>query len=166
MTTKRLRQQIKELERELEGRNEEENVRSRISYITPVRNVPTFSGNEDNDRISVDDWIEEIQNVMKSRHMNKEETIDFIYSHLTGLAKEEIKYRSNKERRDPTKVLRILSEAFGEKQGITVIQRNFFDRKQREGESLREYSYALLSLLKKNHSEKRRYYSKPRSYFM
>ncbi|XP_078333603.1 uncharacterized protein LOC144625635 [Crassostrea virginica] len=149
MTTKRLRQQIKELERELEGRNEEENVRSRISYITPVRNVPTFSGNEDNDRISVDDWIEEIQNVMKSRHMNKEETIDFIYSHLTGLAKEEIKYRSNKERRDPTKVLRILSEAFGEKQGITVIQRNFFDRKQREGESLREYSYALLSLLKK-----------------
>ena len=71
----------------------------------------------------MDDWIEEIQNVMKSRHMNKEETIDFIYSHLTGSAKEEIRYRSNKERRDPTKVLRILSEAFGEKQGITVIQR-------------------------------------------
>ena len=84
MTTKRLLQQIKELERELEGRNEEENVRSRISYITPIRKVPTCSWNEDNDRLSVDDWIKEIQTVMQSRHMNKEESIDFIYSHLQG----------------------------------------------------------------------------------
>ena len=36
--------------------------------------VPIFSGNEDNDRISEDDWIKEIQNVMKSRHMKIKRT--------------------------------------------------------------------------------------------
>nr|XP_034337918.1 uncharacterized protein LOC117692829 [Crassostrea gigas] len=151
MTTKKLRQQIKTLQKELDKRIDEDNeeYKSKTTYLKPVRNVQKFSGNEDKDDIHVDDWIEEVEHVIKSHRMNREESTDFIYSNLTGLAKEEIKYRPYEERSNPTKVLRILSETFGDKEGITVLQRNFFERKQMEGESLREYSYALMNLIKK-----------------
>lgn len=62
-----------------------------------------FSGNEDKDDIHVDDWIEEVEHVIKSHRMSREESTDFIYSNLTGSAKEEIKYRPYEERSNPTK---------------------------------------------------------------
>lgn len=103
MTTKKLRQQIKTLQKELDKRIDEDNeeYKSKTTYLKPVRNVQKFSGNEDKDDIHVDDWIEEVEHVIKSHRMNREESTDFIYSNLTGLAKEKIKYRPYEERSNP-----------------------------------------------------------------
>lgn len=53
--------------------------------------------------------------------MNREESIDFIYLNLIGLVKEEIKYWLYEERSNLIKVLCILSEMFGDKEGIIVL---------------------------------------------
>lgn len=87
-----------------------------------------FSGNEDNDDIHVDDW-KVVEHVIKSHRMNREESTVFIYSNLTGLAKEESNIGHLKGS-NSTKVLRILSETFGDKEGIIVLQRIFSERKQ------------------------------------
>ena len=149
---KKLKEQVQELKEELRLRDEERSSQceNKPIVIPQIRKVPKFSGSTKTDAfISVEDWIDEVEYVMNSRYMSRAEQVDFIYSNLTGNAKEEIKYRRYVERQSPETILRILRETFGERDGITILQRNFYERKQHEGENLREYSYALMDLMKK-----------------
>nr|XP_046249999.1 uncharacterized protein LOC124061801 [Scatophagus argus] len=66
---------------------------------------------------------------------------------FNGEAKEEIKYRSAAERGDPGKVLTILQELYGCAQPYVTLQQAFFSRHQLEGETLHEFSLALMALM-------------------
>ena len=149
-TVKKLKEQIKELQEELNQKQSLEMNKRKVVYLAPTREMSKFSGyvRKDGD-IHIDDWIEEIQNAIEIRGLSREESIDFIYSNLTGSAKDEIRYRNYDERHNPTAIFRILRETFGEREGITVLQRQFFERKQETGESLRKFSYALMEFIKK-----------------
>lgn len=72
----------------------------------------------------------------------------FLYLDVEGEAREEIKYRSRMEREDPNEVLAILTELFGCAQSYVTLQQSFFSRKQQEGESLLEFSWALMERVK------------------
>ena len=61
----------------------------------------------------------------------------FITSHLEGPAKEEIRLYPSKDRNNPQRLLEILQEAFGEKRSLPQLLKAFYDRRQKEGESLR-----------------------------
>jgi len=41
--------------------------------------------------LSIDDWIDEVTSVFAVRPTSKGEKVDYIYSHLEGMAKDEIK---------------------------------------------------------------------------
>lgn len=71
----------------------------------------------------------------------------FIFDHLEGEAGEEIKYRTSAERRDPAKILAILTELVGCARPYVMLQQAFFSRKQQEGETLLEFSLTLMTLL-------------------
>lgn len=114
-----------------------------VVYVQQDRRVPKFSGYN----MSVEDWIEDVDSC--TRDMSRQERADFIYSYLEGAAKEEVKYRSSSVRQNPGRILKVLQDAFGVKDNITKLQKNFFDRIQHHGESLREYSYALMDLMRK-----------------
>ena len=58
---------------------------------------------------------------------------NFIYDHLNGEAKNEIRYRSRHIRENP--------------KSFIASKEQFYARKQQEGESLREFSHALFSLM-------------------
>ena len=68
-------------------------------------------------------------------------------SHMTISLIEEVHLRPSDERADKTGIYHILRSAFGE--GLTSTQafRKFFERGQRERESIQEYSHALMLLL-------------------
>lgn len=66
-----------------------------------------------------------------------------IYDHLEGEAREKTKYRSPEERKDPNKVLSILKELYGCTNHMSL-QEDFFSRKQQHGETLQEFSNALM----------------------
>lgn len=70
----------------------------------------------------------------------------FVYDHLEGEAKEEIKYRPSIERGDSETILAILNKLYGPTQSYVTLQQAFFSRQQ-EGETLHEYSLALLALM-------------------
>lgn len=114
-----------------------------VIYVQRDRRVPKFSGYN----MNVEDWLEDVESC--TREMSRQERADFIYSFLEGAAKEEIKYRSNGIRQNPSRIVKVLQDAFGGKDNITKLQKNFLDRVQRQGESLREYSYALMDLIRK-----------------
>lgn len=51
------------------------------------------------------------------------------------------------ECKNPEKIKAVLEEVFGEKRPIASFKKCFYEQEQREGTTLREFSYALMALL-------------------
>lgn len=63
----------------------------------------------------------------------------FLFDHLEGEAREEIKHHSGAERKDPRQL-------YG---SYVALQEAFFSRRQQEGEILQEFSLALMGLMER-----------------
>lgn len=120
--------------------------RERLVYIPRERSCPLFSGTGE---ISVQSWVEEIKSVMRTRRLAPVDRAHYIYDHLTGDAREEIKYRSQQVREDPDRIFDILLSQYGCPMSFIAVKEAFYARRQQEGESLREFSHALFSLMDK-----------------
>ncbi|XP_041918425.1 uncharacterized protein LOC121682373 isoform X3 [Alosa sapidissima] len=118
----------------------------RLVFIPRDKKCPTFRGGSG---ISIDEWEEEVWACMRARHLSTVDQAFFIFDHLEGDAREEIKYRPAIEREDPVKVLSILHELYGCSQSHVSLQEAFFSRKQQDGEGLLEFSLALMNLMGK-----------------
>lgn len=118
----------------------------RFVFVPRDRKCPSFRGNTG---IRFDEWEEEVQACMRARHLSSADQAFFLFDHLEGEAREEIKYRSVDERSDPRKIVTILRELYGCSQSHVSLQEAFFSRKQQEGESLLEFSLALMNLMGK-----------------
>ncbi len=86
---------------------------------------------------------------MRARHLSVADQSFFLFDHLEGEAWEEVKYRSVEEREDPAKLISALKDVYGGSQLYVALQEAFFSRRQQEGETLLEFSLALMGLLEK-----------------
>jgi len=116
----------------------------RLVLIPRDRKCPMFRGNSG---MNIDEWVEEARACMRARHLTPVDQAFFLVDHLEGEARDEIKYRSDAERGDPEIIIKILQELYGCCQSYVALQEAFFSRKQQEGESLHEFSLALMRLL-------------------
>lgn len=66
---------------------------------------------------------------------------------MEGEAKAEIRFRSLTDRENPEVVLQILKELYGSSSSFVGLQKQFFERKQKDGESLKEFSHSLWALI-------------------
>lgn len=123
-------------------------VHARYIYFPGERKCPKFTG-KSSDALSVEKWVEEIRRSLRYRCMSLDEQALFIYDHLEGEARTEIKFHSLSDRNDPERILTILTDMYGCSQSYIGLQKQFYHKhyKQAEGESLREYSHSLLSLM-------------------
>ncbi|XP_031437692.1 uncharacterized protein LOC116223806 [Clupea harengus] len=108
------------------------------------RKCPMFRGRVG---MGIEEWVEEVNASIRTRHLGTLDQAYFIFDHLDGEAKDEIRYRTRAEREDPTKVLAILKELYGCSKSYVALQEDFFSRRQLDGESLHNFSHALLSLM-------------------
>lgn len=99
--------------------------------------------------MGIGEWYEEAQACMRARHMSRQEQAFFLFDHLEGEAREEIKYRPITDRSDPDRIIAILKELYDHTESYVALQENFFSRRQQEGETLLEFSLSLLSLMDK-----------------
>lgn len=118
----------------------------RLLYIPRERRCPIFRGTSG---IPVEDWIEEVEATLRARQLKSVDQAYFIYDHLEGEAKDEIRYRPRVEREDPKKIVAILRGLYGCSKSYVALQQSFFSRGQQEGESLQEFSHALCCLMEK-----------------
>lgn len=118
----------------------------RMIFVPRDRKCPMFRGRLG---ISLGEWLEEAQACIRARHLSAADQAFFLYDHLEGEAREEIKYRSSAERSDPNKIISILQDLYGCVESYVALQEAFFSRRQQEGESLLEYSLALMALMGK-----------------
>lgn len=119
-------------------------VSERLVVVPRDRRCPIFNGRTG---LGIAEWVEEVEACMRVRHLTAVDRALFIFDHLEGEAKQEIKFRSAAERGDPGKILSILRELYGCHQSYITLQQDFFARRQMEGESLQEFSLALMSLM-------------------
>ena len=121
-------------------------VTERLIHFPRDRKCPLFRGRTG---LIIGEWIEEVHACVRARHLSPADQALFIYDHLEGEAREEIKYRSPEERADPDKVLLILKELFGCTKSYVSLQEDFFSKKQQDDETLQEFSHALMCLMEK-----------------
>lgn len=121
--------------------------REQAFYLPRERKCPKFSGSTAAGALSVEEWVEEAQSCIRSRHLSVLDKAMFLYDHLEGEARNEIKYRPIASRENPEEIISILKEVYGCTKSYVYWQQRFFDRKQRENESLFEFSHALMELM-------------------
>lgn len=118
----------------------------RLVFVPRDRKCPIFRGRTG---IGLSEWMEEVQACVRARHLSRADRAYFLFDHLEGEAREEIKYRPSTERENPDRVLAILQELYGCSESYVALQEAFFSRKQQEGETLQEFSLALIGLMEK-----------------
>ncbi|XP_056118703.1 uncharacterized protein LOC130096084 [Rhinichthys klamathensis goyatoka] len=122
----------------------------RFVFVPRERRCPRFNGRTS---VNLDEWVEEAQACMRTRNMSRTERAFFLYDNLEGEARDEIKYRSLADRSDPDKIISALREVYGCADSYVALLEAFFSRRQREGETLLEFSLGLMSLLDKVKSQ-------------
>ncbi|KAG1930011.1 hypothetical protein F2P79_022607 [Pimephales promelas] len=115
----------------------------RFVFVPRDRKCPKFNGRVG---LGIEEWVEEAEACMRVRHLSDADKAFYLFDHLEGEAREEIRYRPEVERKDPNRIISALRELYGCSQSYVSLQEAFFSRKQQEGESLLEFSLVLMGL--------------------
>lgn len=116
-------------------------------YVPRERQIVPFSGDPVRDGRTVDEFIDEVERVIRARSQSPEDQVDFILSLLKGSALEEVRLCMGGESKQPSDLFSYLRGAFREKRNAPQLLHAFYARKQEEGEDLRDYSHALSQIL-------------------
>lgn len=125
--------------------NETGNIR--YVYVPKERKCPTFTGKMSVDLLTIEQWVDEVRRCLEVRHVPISEQVLFVIDHLDGGAKAEVNFYPASRRDTPDKIFGILNENYSCTQSYVAAQLQLFQRTQREGESLRDYSHALKTLM-------------------
>ena len=118
-------------------------VKPTFLLLPSQKKLPTFSGLAEG---KLEDWIMDMLSAVQARPLSEEEKVNFVYQHLSGPAKDEIRYRG---RDSVSMIFSTLREVFGVQGSSVQLQRAFFDRRQKEDEKLRDFSHSLLDLFER-----------------
>ena len=124
----------------LEGREKAPPVVVRTSKERKLRRFAGVSS-------ELSDWIEDARASVDE--LSDTEASSFLWRHIEGVAREELRMYKEAERGSAEKIFDILREAFGERRSDLQIKRDLFDRRQGSKETLRAYSRALTELVHK-----------------
>lgn len=115
-------------------------------YVPRERQVQVFSGDCNQDGRSVEEFIDEVERVLRSREQSLEEQSDYTLSLLQGPALDEVRFCMGGQPVGPSYLFSYLRNAFGEKRNPTQLLRTY-NCKQAHGEDLRDYSHALSQIM-------------------
>ena len=121
----------------------------KVVFTPKQRKLDKFSGRSGEAYANVYEFCDEIHRILKSRPTPPEEQVDFVIGHLEGPAKEEVRYRSAKEKSTPFKVLEILRESFGERATTSELMADFYQTGQAPSQTLQDFSHQLMKKLDK-----------------
>lgn len=115
-----------------------------IKVMAPrEKKLRKYAGGRD-DKL-LEDWISDAQRAVSAQKLTDREAVDFLYHNLEGVARDEIRLRPSEDWDKPDKVYAILRDVFSEKLTKTQLLQKFFGRRQKERESIQDYSHALMS---------------------
>lgn len=119
-------------------------------YVPRERKVTEFGGfpTRPGD-ITVEEWVKSVKAALRVLRVPVEDHVDFIEEHLKGQAKATVKFMAVADKKDVEKVFELLLEVYGDKVPIGTRLKEFFERKQEPGETIRAYAYDLQERMSK-----------------
>jgi hypothetical protein len=115
-----------------------------VVYQTkPDKTLKKFKPDDD-----IDDWIECTESYI-SRFKTDAEKVDMILHFLDSKPYAEVRFRIDRSRTSSKQIFEILKEVYGLKETWSQLQQQFYSRQQEVGESLEDFSYALMEIMRK-----------------
>lgn len=113
-------------------------------YIPRDRKLPEFSGCRSRPgELSVEEWISSMKSAFKVMKIPEEDKIEFVKQYLKDEAKMTVKFMLNGKERSVDEIFDALDQTYGDKLPIGSRLKEFYDRKQMPGETIRSYAYDL-----------------------
>lgn len=145
---KELEKQLKLWKEKAESMEEELNTtkEQKTIYVARERKIPTLKGRPVSSLDpEVTDWIDDVKRHIKT--LSSQGAIEFILDHVAGAVRKELRYRAGSDKLGADKMLEIISKVFGEEKTSVQLKESFYRREQRRGETVYDYSQALLTLV-------------------
>jgi hypothetical protein len=95
---------------------------------------------------SLHEWVIEVESYGRQLNLPDTEILNLALDHLGGEAKEEVQFSPAPERKDFDSVCALLARRFGRSESVQSLNSAFYGRCQESGETLAEFSRALMSL--------------------
>ena len=105
------------------------------SRLPKFRGLPQHAGD-----LTLSEWLEEFGEITACNKVVGEEKARLLMDHLTGSAREEIMCLDDKKRRDFDEIVNCLQLCFGFQETTQTLSCQFYNRLQRDGESLGDFS--------------------------
>ena len=132
-TLARLKEMVETLERNQQSIN--------VTVAAPPnRTLREFTGRS----CELHDWMEDARNRLLS--VPAAERLPFLIAHLEGPAREEVSYAPEEEKDSVDNIFTLLLSTFGETPSNAQLKSELYERRQRNRESVREFSPAMLEI--------------------
>ncbi len=116
-------------------------------YVPGERYSAPFSGDIDRDGRSLDEFIEEVEQVLSARNQSPPEQFDFVMSLLKSSTLEELRLRNDDATGQISNLFSYLREVFGDKRSASQLLQSFYSCTQKEGEVLSDLYHVLSQTL-------------------
>ena len=116
----------------------------RVTHLRAPK-LPRFSGKFSPGELTLSQWLEEVDIYCDQCDIPSSQKAQVILNHLDGDARQEVKCHSISHG-DADSLINLLKRHFGTKQTVQSLQKRFYERVQHEGETLDQFSRALMCM--------------------
>ena len=114
------------------------------SHLPKFRGLPQHAGD-----LSLSEWLDEFGEITTRHSIEGKEKARLLMDYLAGAAREEILCLSQEKRQDFQEMVTCLQLCFGYQETTQTLSCQFYNRVQRDGESLGDFSRALMRMYSK-----------------
>ncbi|KAL1270790.1 hypothetical protein QQF64_029806 [Cirrhinus molitorella] len=113
-------------------------------YIPRDRKLPEFSCRSANaGELSVEEWVASMKSAFQVMRVPVEDRAEFVKQHLRDEAKATVRFMLGDREKSADDIFKVLLETYGDKVPVGTRLRDFYERKQMQGETIRSYAYDL-----------------------
>ncbi|XP_051549719.1 uncharacterized protein LOC127438277 [Myxocyprinus asiaticus] len=113
-------------------------------YIPRDRKLPEFSGRSDKaGELSIEEWVASMKSAFQMMKVPAEDHVELAKQHLKDEAKATVRFMLGGGEKSADDIFEVLLDTYGDKVPVGTRLKDFYERKQMQGETIRSYAYDL-----------------------
>lgn len=119
-------------------------IESQASAIPRDRKLPDFTGcvSKPGD-LSIEEWVASMKSAFQVMRVPTEDRVELVKQHLKDEAKATVKFMMDGKVESVENIFTVFLDTYGDKVPIGTRLKDFYDRAQNAGETIRSYAYDL-----------------------
>lgn len=114
-------------------------------HRAPTVKLSKFNGNPKRPgELTLGEWVDELETYCRQLDLDEPNRVAVLLDYLGGVARDEVFCSPPENRKNISKLIATLNARFGSSESVQSLNAAFYARNQREGESLTDFSRALV----------------------